>query len=169
MRDVPKKNYIVLTLIALGVIVLCFVFMNMYNKNNKEIYKSAVKKTARNNMIKSGYKSAVKNIIHEIKYEDLDNYLQENPDVVLYINDSSKKNTDVEERLKEIIVENSIQQYVVYIEKDDNIVEKWDLNSNSPIFIAYKDGKVSEILSQKKYTNNEIENFLLRNGVIESD
>lgn len=152
MRDVPKKNYIVLTLIALGVIVLCFVFMNMYNKNNKEIYKSAVK-----------------NIIHEIKYEDLDNYLQENPDVVLYINDSSKKNTDVEERLKEIIVENSIQQYVVYIEKDDNIVEKWDLNSNSPIFIAYKDGKVSEILSQKKYTNNEIENFLLRNGVIESD
>lgn len=152
MRDVPKKNYIVLALIALGVIVVCFVFMNMYNKNNKEIYKSVVK-----------------DIINEIKYEDLDNYLQENPDVVLYINDSLKKNSDIEENLKDLIVENNIRQYVVYIEKDKSIVEKWDLNSNSPILIAYKDGKVVEILSQKSYTNDEIRNFFLRNGVIESD
>lgn len=152
MRDVPKKNYIVLTLIALGVIVLCFVFMNMYNKNNKDIYKSVVK-----------------DIINEIKYEDLDNYLQENPEVVLYINDSSKKNSDIEKGLKDLIVENNIQQYVVYIEKDNSIVEKLNLNSNSPIFIAYKDGKMVEILSQKKYTNDEIKNFFLRNGVVESD
>lgn len=152
MRDVPKKNYIVLTLIALGVIVLCFVFMNMYNKNNKDIYESVVK-----------------DIINEIKYEDLDNYLQENPEVVLYINDSSKKNSNIEENLKDLIVENNIQQYVVYIEKDNSIVEKLNLNSNSPIFIAYKDGKMVEILSQKKYTNDEIKNFFLRNGVIESD
>lgn len=152
MRDVPKKNYIVLTLIALGVIVLCFVFMNMYNKNNKDIYESVVK-----------------DIINEIKYEDLDNYLQENPEVVLYINDSSKKNSNIEENLKDLIVENNIQQCVVYIEKDNSIVEKLNLNSNSPIFIAYKDGKMVEILSQKKYTNDEIKNFFLRNGVIESD
>lgn len=152
MRDVPKKNYIVLTLIALGVIVLCFVFMNMYNKNNKDIYESVVK-----------------DIINEIKYEDLDNYLQENPEVVLYINDSSKKNSNIEENLKDLIVENNIQQYVVYIERDNSIVEKLNLNSNSPIFIAYKDGKMVEILSQKKYTNDEIKNFFLRNGVIESD
>lgn len=152
MREVPKKNYILLALIALGVMVLCFVLMNMYNKNNKEIYIPIVK-----------------DIINEIKYEDLDNYLQENPDVVLYINDSSKKNSEVEKSLKQIIVENNIQQYVVYIEKDKNVMEKWDLNSNSPILISYKDGKMSEILSQKKYTDDEIENFLLRNEVIESD
>ncbi len=152
MRDIPKKNYIVLMLIAFGVIVLCFVFMNMYNKNNKDIYVPIVK-----------------DIIHEIKYEDLDNYLQENPDVVLYINDSSKKNDDLEKYLKKIIVENNIQQYVVYIEKDKNITEKWNLNSNSPIFISYKDGKTTEILSQKKYTDEEVGNFFLRNGVIESD
>lgn len=152
MRDVPKKNYIVLALIALGVVVLCCIFMNMYNKNNKDVYRPIVK-----------------DIINEIKYEDLDNYLQENPDVVLYINDSSKKNVEVEKSLKQLIVENNIQQYVVYIEKDKNIVKKWELDSNTPIFISYKDGKTTEILSQKKYTDDEIKNFLLRSGVIESD
>lgn len=153
MREIPKKNYIIVLLIAIGVVLLCFGLRSMY--------KSSGEKT---------YPSVIKDIVHEIKIDDLDNYLQENPDVVLYIYDSSKKNNrDTEKSFKKLIVDNDISQYVVYVEKTDKIKDEYDLDKNSPILVAYQNGVLKEVLSKKNITGNELESFLVRNKVIEKN
>jgi len=153
MREIPVKNYFVLVSIAVAVIVISLILRGMYIKKNGNIQ----------------YTSVVKEVVTEIKYDDLDNYLQENPTCVLYINNSKKKNRSVQKDTKKIILDNSIQQYVVYIEKTDDIVKKYDLNINSPIFVAYQNGVLTEIFSKDSYTAKEIESFFIRNKVIEND
>lgn len=154
MRQVPVKNYIFLGLLAVGVVAVCFIFSFLYKKKDSGIYVSIIKDVA------SG----------EIKYDDLDNYLQENPNVVLYIYDSEKKNSrDVEKNFKKLILDNDIAQYIVYVEKTEDIKKKYDLGKTSPIFIAYQEGVLKEILSKKNASYDEIESFLVRNKVIEND
>jgi hypothetical protein len=153
MREIPVKNYFVLVSIAVAVIVISFVLRGIYIKKNGNIQ----------------YASVVKEVVTEIKYDDLDNYLQENPTCVLYINNSKKKNKSIQKDTKKIILDNSIQQYVVYVERTDDIAKKYDLNSNSPIFVAYQNGVLTEIFSKDSYTAKEIESFFVRNKVIEDD
>lgn len=153
MRKIPTKNYVILSFLAIGVVIVCLVFSKVYKTtNNKE------------------YTPVIKEVITEIKYDDLDNYLQENLDVVLYINDGSvKSNRSFEKKIKKTITNNGISRYFVYIEKDKNLVDKYKLNSNTPIFIAYQNGVITEVLSKKNVTINEVEEFLIRNKVIDSD
>ena len=98
MRQVPRKNYLILGFTAIGVVLICFLFSNMYKKKDGGIYPSIVKEVV------SG----------EIKYEDIDNYLQENPDVVFYVYDSTRRNDKgVEKNFKSLILDNDISSYIV--------------------------------------------------------
>ena len=154
MREVPTKNYIILGVTAIGVVLVCILFSSMYKKNDDGVYESIVKEV----------------VSSEIKYEDVDNYLQENPDVVFYVFDSSKKNNrDVEKDFKKLVLDNDIASYIVYIESTKELKEKYDLDSNSPIFIAYQGGVLKEILSKDEYSYKELESFLVRNKVIDND
>ena len=153
MREIPVKNYFVLVSIAVAVVVISLVLRSVYIQKNGN----------------KQYTSVVKEVVTEIKYDDLDNYLQESPTCVLFINDSSKKNKKVQRDTKKIIVDNSIQQYVVYIEKTDNIIKKYDLNADSPIYVAYQNGVLTEILSKDSYSSKDIESFFVRNKVIDND
>lgn len=153
MREVPAKNYIIVVVMAVTVIILGLILRNIYRANNNEVYTPIVI-----------------DVIKVIQYEDLENYLQENPDVVLYINDSTKKTKkDLEKGLKKLITDNEIGQYIVYIEKSDDIVKKYDLGTDFPVFVAYQNGIITEILSKDDYKISEIESFLIRNKVIEND
>ena len=122
------------------------------------------------NSVNTTYSSSVKEVVNQITYDDLENYLQENPDVVIYIYDDTKKNGKETDRdFKKIIVDNDIQHYVAYINKDDDVIKKYDLSSNNPIFIAYQGGVITEILNKESYSSDEIQSFLVRNKVIDSD
>ncbi len=153
MREVPAKNYLILTFLAIGVVLISLILMNMYKTNNKEVY----------------YSSVVKDVVNEIVYDDLDNYIQETPNFVLYINDSSKKNKKIQRAVKKIIMDNDIEQYVVYIEKTDDVIKKYSLDSNTPIFVAYENGTIVEIMSKDDYSTKDIESFFIRNKVIDND
>ena len=111
MREIPVKNYFVLVSIAVAVVVISLILRGVYIKKNGNIQ----------------YTSVVKEIVTEIKYDDLDNYLQENPTCVLFVNNSKKKNKNVQKDTKKVILDNSIQQYVVYVEKTDEIIKKYDI------------------------------------------
>lgn len=153
MRKIPSKNYVILFCLTIGVIAVCLIFNSVYKTTNKKEYTPIIKE-----------------VITEIKYDDLDNYLQENLDVVLYINDSSvKDNQKFEKKIKKMITNNGISRYFVYIEKDEKIVEKYKLNTSTPIFIAYQDGVRTEVLSKKNCTVQDVEEFLIRNKVIDND
>jgi PHD/YefM family antitoxin component YafN of YafNO toxin-antitoxin module len=152
MREVPKKNYLYLGLMTVGVVVIVLVLVNMYRVHNKQVYDSRVK-----------------DVISEIKYDNLDDYIIDNPNTVIYVNDSDKNSKKIEREIRELITEKNARDYIVYLEKTDEVVKKYDLNKNVPIFIAYKDGKVAEILSKSEYDIATIESFLIRNGAIEND
>ena len=153
MREVPKQNYIIVCLMAFAVIVLGFILRNIYMHNHKETYTPMILDT-----------------VSVIKYDDLDNYLQENPDAILYINNSNKKvKKSFEKGVKKLIEEKNIAQYIVYIERTPEVVKKYDLKNNNPIFIAYQNGAITEILSKDEYTVGDVESFLIRNKVIENN
>ena len=153
MREIPAKNYVILSCLVVGVVIVSLVLSNLYRTTHKE-----------------EYTPIIKDVITEIRYEDLDNYLQENLDVVLYINDSSVKgDRKFEKKVKKMITNNGISRYFVYIEKNENIIDKYKLNSNTPIFIAYQNGVITEVLNKKNCTINEVEEFLIRNKVIDND
>lgn len=154
MRTVPFKNYIVVLSMAIGVVIVCFILSSMYKSSGQKIYTSIV----------------ADKIISEIQLDDLDNFIQENPDTIIYICDSTKKKTKaIEKKFRKIIVDNNITKYVVYLEKTDDVIKKYDLGSDTPIFIAYQNGAITEILSKSNYDNKDIESFLVRNKVIEND
>ena len=154
MRTVPFKNYIVVLSMAIGVVIVCFILSSMYKSSGQKIYTSIV----------------ADKIISEIQLDDLDNFIQENPDAIIYICDSTKKKTKaIEKKFRKIIVDNNITKYVVYLEKTDDVIKKYDLSSDTPIFIAYQNGAITEILSKSNYDNKDIESFLVRNKVIEND
>ena len=152
MREIPRKNYLYLALMTVGVVVIVFVLINMYKVHNKQVYDSRVK-----------------DVISEIKLDSLDDYIIDNPNVVIYINDSDKNHKKLEKEIRELITEKNARDYIVYLERTDDVVKKYDLDNNIPIFIAYKDGKVAEILSKPSYDIETIESFLIRNGAIEND
>ena len=124
MREIPKKNYLFVLIMAVVVVIITFVLMNLYNANKKEAYSSYVKE-----------------IVHEIMLDDLDNYLQEHPDAILYINTNDETNKKLEKEIKNLIARHNIQQYFVYIENNKDITKKYKLKDNNPVFIAYKDGR----------------------------
>lgn len=153
MREVPVKNYVIVAMMAFGVVILGFMLRNIYKSNNNEVYTPVII-----------------DIVKVIQYEDLQDFLQESPDVVLYINDSTKKpKKDLEKNIKKLVNEKGIGDYIVYIERTDEVVKKFDLKSDNPIFIAYQNGVITEILSKDEYKMAEIESFLIRNKVIEND
>ena len=95
------------------------------------------------------YDSRVKEVVNVLKVANIDHKL--------------------DKQVRELITDNNLQQYFAYIEKTDEVVKKYKLDDNNPIFIAYKDGEVSEIYSSKEYSIVEIESFLIRNEVLDSD
>lgn len=150
MREIPKKNYLILFIIAIVVVIATGILMNIYNANHEVVYESKIK-----------------TIVTEIKYEDLSNYLIENPNVVVYVNNSHKDNNKLESDIYKLIADKNIQQYMIYMERNKDIVDKYKLPKNNPLFIAFKDGKKVEIFSEEEYTIEDIESFLVRNEVIE--
>ncbi len=152
MRNIPKKNYFMVLCMALVVVVLVLVLMNVYNANKQDVYDSRVKE-----------------VVNVLKVDDIDNYLLEHLDSVLYVSDSTNIDHKLDKQVRELITDNNLQQYFAYIEKTDEVVKKYKLDDNNPIFIAYKDGEVSEIYSSKEYSIVEIESFLIRNEVLDSD
>ena len=153
MREVPAKNYVILALMVVGVVAVSFILRSMYKSNDNVVYSSIVKDK----------------VISEIQVDDLDNFIQENPDTVIYICDSTNKKTKkAEKKFRKIIIENNITQYVVYLEKTEDVKKKFDLGSDTPIFVAYQNGRITEIMSKGNYESKDIESFLTRNKVIEN-
>lgn len=152
MREVPKKNYFILFGLFVAVVLLDLVLINFYNNNNKVVNDSEMKK-----------------LLNIIKCDEIDIHVSEFPNAVIYINDSTIENTELEKKLKEIINENNISQHFIYVERTKDVEKKYNLDDNNPIFIAYKDGKVKEIYSKSEYKLDEIEGFLVRNEFLDND
>lgn len=134
MRDIPKKNYFILLIMILSVVAITIVLMNAYNNR--------VKKT-----------SIMYNYLSEIKENDLDAYLIENPNIVIYIADKyDLSNNQVEKKLKKKMIKLNISDYFVFLNLNNGmdfinqLNEKYygNVEKNLPVIVVFEDGKIKE-------------------------
>lgn len=151
-RVVPKKNYYILILMLIGVVVLTFSTVSIVN---------AVK----NNNISSGF---INRYVSQISYDEIDNYLIEPAsNVFIYITYTGDESVyKLEKEMRRLINNNELVNNFVYIDVTEQMIEKDFLNELNkkfnikekvnmlPVILYYKDG----ILTDKVEGENNIFN-----------
>ena len=147
LRVIPKKNYIILGIVILVSLLIIYYFY---------MWVSAYK-DAKENV------SVLDNYMNVINYNELDNYIVENPDSVIYVSvvDDTQINK-FDKKLANSIKNNDFNKDVLYMNitetiKDASIkremIEKYSLKyadiTDIPNIIVFEDGKLISIYNIK--------------------
>ncbi len=141
-RKIPMKNYLLFALLAIVSVILVFYLGKWYQTTSNF----------------QTEKSSILSVISEIRLEEMDNYLMENPNGLLFIsagNDEEIK--DYENMLKEIIMEYDLRDEILYLDQNSindhrAFVQKYfsdgmqSINFETPNLILFQDGKVIDVL-----------------------
>lgn len=103
-KEIPKKNYlIVLAIFALTVLIV--LLMVRWYKNSQDMLL--------NNTIMKGF-------LAEVKEDEIDNYLMENPNILIYFTSSSNQSIkDFEKDFKRKISKEDLNNEIVYVDLDE--------------------------------------------------
>ena len=168
LRKIPLKNYIIL-----GVVIVVTLFILYYFYLWVDVYKES----KINIPIMDRYMSV-------INYNELDNYIVENPNTIVYVSVlEDEKIRTFEKQLKNKYKDDKIENEVLYMNITDDIkdssvknemVSKYSVNSlnitNVPCVLVFNDGMLKSIYSVKD-NGYDIDRFVicLNNIVLESD
>lgn len=167
-RTIPMKNYIILGLICLGTILISWYAVDLYKNSNE--YQMEQNKRMK--------------ILSEVKVEELQNYILDNHDVVLYFSSSREKEyAEFEESFKTYLIEEDLTKEIAYVDTDDvsksffqtfaknYFKDAWKKENKSfnvlPNIVVLKDGKVDSMLymSQTTPNLNDVKNYLSGVGI----
>ncbi len=157
-KKIPIKNYIILSLIiiiSIFIIIYCYVWYGVYEKENLNI------------SVSSQY-------FIVIQYNELDNYLTENKDAIIYVsganNDEIKK---FEKKFIKLINKYSLNNSILYL----NISNKFKDNEKKhnlfsedvPYIIVFENGDIKSRFDVKNnnYNIDLVTNYLISEGVID--
>ena len=159
-KKIPKKNYIIVALISIFTILLTLFLMNKYNSN----------KTSENITF-----------VSEIKENELNNYVTERQEVIIYMSSSTNENIkELENDLEKYTKKKNLKDGYVYLDLskvDSNFYNEFYINYlnesytgkfkiEEPSLIIIRNGKVESYLN--KINNiNQIKLFFEKNGVLE--
>lgn len=159
-KKIPKKNYIIVALISIFTILLTLFLMNKYNSN----------KTSENITF-----------VSEIKENELNNYVTERQEVIIYMSSSTNENIkELENDLEKYTKKKNLKDEYVYLDLskvDSNFYNEFYINYlnesytgkfkiEEPSLIIIRNGKVESYLN--KINNiNQIKLFFEKNGVLE--
>ena len=148
LRKIPLKNYLVL-----GIVVVVSLFLLYYFYMWVEAYNE----DKLNRPILDRY-------MEVINYNELDDYLVENPDTILYI--SVLENSEIrefEKKLKGLFKSNQIEQKVLYLDLTEElknkkirteILNKYTINTKSmlnvPMVMVIENGYIKKALDIKE-------------------
>ena len=90
--------------------------------------------------------SYIGDYLQEIKYEDLDNFIVERPDAVIYVSNSSSKDSNrFEKILSGVVKKYNLENNMYFINiNQTNIVDP--IYTNAPELVFYNNNKMSEII-----------------------
>ena len=159
-RNVPLKNYVILSCILILSIIITIYFYMWYgefteNKINKPI---------------------MNQYLSIINYNELDDYLVENKDVFIYISILENKSKKFEKKFAEIINKYSLDKSILYLDLTEeqknnklfnNIKNKYNIQ-NLPSIIVFKNGVVDDVYSidEHDYDLELLVSYLRIKGVI---
>ena len=165
-RTIPIKNYLILGVILLLTIGLVYYFYLWY---------ITYEESKLNTMMMDKY-------LQVINYNELNNYLVENKDAVIYSSVlEDQKIRHFEKKFKNIIIKNSLNNDILYLDlteelKDKNITkdikETYNINNqdiaNTPSIMIFKDGNLYSIYNIKdnNYNINNLVDYLEEEDII---
>ncbi len=159
-KNIPQRNYVILISIYVVVIILVLYLASWYSTYQK--YQNEI--------------PVLQDVVSEIKPNEVDHYLMENPSTILYICSVSDKNCrEFEESMKSPLQKNNYQD-ITYINLegiDDKksfireLLDKYNGTdftiSRVPCLIKFTDGKITNVtdgLNGKILTRDEALNFI---------
>lgn len=159
-KQVPFKNYIYLFCILLGSILLLFYIYTWYETyNENKLYTSIMNK-----------------YLTVINYNELDNYITETPNAILYVSIlGDKKINRFEEQFKNNISNSNLRNNILYLditnEEKEDAMKKLNIDTNLPYLVVYTNGKITDTYSIEKnnYSTKKTIKYLNRIGADESD
>ena len=160
LRGIPKKNYIILTGVIVVTILLTYYFymwINAYNEN--KINKPILDK-----------------YMEVINYNELDNYITENPNSIIYVSVlEDEKIRNFEKKLKNVLKNKEMDSVILYLditnEEKNDAMKKLNIDSNFPYLVVYTNGKITDTYSigKNNYSTKKTIKYLNRIGADESD
>ena len=142
LREIPKKNYIIVGIICVVTILLTF-------------YINAWIKTIKTNKENEGY---LDNLVQQINLNELDLIFTETNDAVLYV--GNKKNTELEKKLFKVVKKYDYNDNFYYLPVDESIDYIKELNKSfkeldgdirkEPLLIKIDNGKASKVIDSRK-------------------
>ena len=160
LREIPKKNYIYLLLILLGTILLLIYIYKWYDTYNESELNTSI----------------MNEYLTVINYNELDNYIIENKDAVIYVSIlGNEKINRFERKFKNAILDNNLKNEILYLDltnENINIVtKKLQIDENFPHLVVYTNGIITDTynIKENNYSSNKTIKYLNRIGVTNND
>ncbi len=160
LKEIPLKNYIYLFFILLGSVLFLNYICTWYETYNE-------------NKLNTGI---MNNYLTVINYNELEDYIIENKDAILYVSILGDKDIySFEEKFKNNIMDNNLKNSILYLnltnENVDNAIKKLQIERDFPYLVVYTNGKITDTYSIKntKYNTKKAIKYLHRIGAGESD
>lgn len=162
-KEIPLKNYILLSIVLILTIVVVIYFF---------LWKNTYEKSKLQTPILDDY-------LLVINYNELNNYLVENKDAIIYVSKLNNENIRLfENKFKNIINKNNLNNKILYLDlteelKENNIVKEINKKygkemTETPTIVIIKDGKISSSynIKENKYNIKLLEKYLEKEDVI---
>ena len=162
-KEIPLKNYILLSIVLILTIVVVIYFF---------LWKNTYEKSKLQTPILDDY-------LLVINYNELNKYLVENKDAIIYVSKLNNENIRLfENKFKNIINKNNLNNKILYLDlteelKENNIVKEINKKygkemTEVPTIVIIKDGKISSSynIKENKYNIKLLEKYLEKEDVI---
>ena len=160
ISTVPLKNYIYLFIIIIITISLSLYILKWYNTYNESRLKTGI----------------LNNYLQVINYNELDDYIVENKNAVIYVTIlGNEQIRDFEKNFKNTIMDKNLRDNMLYLditnENQNSVKNKLKIEDKLPYLIVYTNGKITDTYSiaDKKYNTKKIIKYLNRIGATEID
>lgn len=159
-KNISLKNYIILSIVILLTVFITLYFYFWYRSYREN----------------KNYNSTMFDSALIIRYNELDNYLTENKEAVIYFSGSySDSNTSFEKKLNKYLSSKSINIPFLYLNVSNELGNKKTYKQlkdsygvNTPYIIVFKDSELSFKfdIRRNNYDINKLDTFLKNEGII---
>lgn len=151
MKSTKIKNIILLVIICLSTILILYGVLKLNEIRNNEMLS----------------KSIVSDYLHEIKYDSLTEYMIEEPNTIIYISNSSEKESiKFEKKFKKVIKKYNLENAIVFININNTYIAD-PIYQIAPNLIFYKNGELSDIVDCRNLkTKKDIINIFEEREII---
>lgn len=163
-KKITIKSYLILTaifLLTIGITIYLCKCYQVYSESKKEI-------------------PVIRGTLSEITSEELEHYVQENPNCVVYVcTANNQKCRDYEENFKKLVKKKNLQEKIVYLNVSNADQEEFikafnntykhkvELTANYPAIILFEDKTIASILQEQEgeLSINKTKNFIELNDI----